>query len=135
MVNRVTGPSKRLSKCNGTIKQIQELPPKHRIFLEECETFHFTHGDLSDQNILINLDTGEITGVIDWEMTGFRRPSSRCVTGGWFNDDSERFLTSEHQDTRGDYQDETPTDAAISATFRLQLGRKSISLSSLPAGS
>jgi len=103
------------------VKRLQKPPPKPCIFLEERETFHFTHGDLSDQNILINPDIGEITGVIDWEMAGFRPPCLAAATGGWFNDDSERFLMSEHQSARGDYKDETPTDTVVRAKFRLQV--------------
>jgi len=36
--------------------------------------FHFAHGDLSQYNILVDLNTGAVTGVIDWEMGGFRPP-------------------------------------------------------------
>ena len=94
----------------GAVKRLQGPPSKPCIFREERETFHFTHDDLSDQNILINPDTGEITSVIDGEMAGFRSLCLVAAAGGWFNDDSERFLMSEHQSARGDYKDETPTD-------------------------
>jgi len=76
---------------------------------------------LHDENILIDPDTGEITGIIDWEMAGFRPPWLAAVAGGWFNDGSERFMMSEHQTARGDYKDDTPTDAIIRAQFRLRL--------------
>jgi Phosphotransferase enzyme family len=36
------------------------------------EIFHFAHGDLNEGNILIDPETGGITGIIDWEMAGFR---------------------------------------------------------------
>ncbi|KIP07758.1 hypothetical protein PHLGIDRAFT_408172 [Phlebiopsis gigantea 11061_1 CR5-6] len=36
------------------------------------DIFHFSHGDLSDTNILVDKETGEITGLIDWEVSGFR---------------------------------------------------------------
>ena len=100
------------------VRQLQQLPLKS---LEERETFHFVHGDFSDSNILINPDTGEITGVIDWEMAGFRPPWLAAVAGGLFNDDRERFLMSEHQSSRDDYKDETPTEAIVRAHFRLRL--------------
>jgi len=103
------------------IKQLQQPPSKSHISLEERETFHFAHGDLSDANILINPDTGEITGIIDWEMAGFRPPWLAAVAGGWFDDDSERFLMSDHESGRGDYRDETPMDAVVRAQFRLRL--------------
>ena len=101
------------------LKQLQQ-PPSKPIFLEVRETFHFAHDDLHDDNILMNPDTGEITGIIDWEMASFRSPWLAAVAGGWFNDDSERFL-SVHQAMRGDYKDDTLTDAIVRAQFRLQL--------------
>ena len=103
------------------VKRLQQSPSKSRISLKERDIFHFTHGDLSESNILINPDTGEITGIIDWEMAGFRPPWLAAVAGGWFNDDWERFLMSEHQSSPGNYQDETPTDAVVRAQFRLRL--------------
>jgi hypothetical protein len=38
----------------------------------EPETFHLAHGDFSSYNVLIDPDTGAVTGIIDWEMAGFR---------------------------------------------------------------
>ena len=103
------------------VKRLQRLPSKSRISLEEGETFHFAHCDFSDSNILINPDTGEITGMVDWEMAGFRPPWLAAVAPGLFNDDWERFLMSEHQTSRGNYKDETPADAIVRAPFRLRL--------------
>ena len=89
--------------------------------LEERETFHLAHGDLSDSNILIDPDTGAVTGIIDWEMAGFRPAWLAAVGGGWFNDDSERFLMTDDQSSRGHHADETPADAITRAHFRLRL--------------
>jgi hypothetical protein len=85
------------------------------------ETFHFAHGDLSEGNILIDLDTVAITGMFDWEMAGFRPAWFSAVAAGWFNDDSGRFLMTYSQSGRGNYIDETPTDALVRAQFRLKL--------------
>jgi hypothetical protein len=82
---------------------------------------HFAHGDLSDFNILVDPATGAVTGVIDWEMGGFRPAWLVTVAGGWFDDDSERFLMSDFQSSRGNHADETPADAALRAHFRLRL--------------
>lgn len=90
-------------------------------FSEEAETFHLAHGDLSSHNILIDPTTGAITGVIDWEMAGFRPAWLAAVGGGWFNDDAERFLVTDDQDTRGNYAGETPGDLRARARFRLAL--------------
>ena len=87
----------------------------------ECRTFHFAHGDLSDDNILIDPSTGAVTGVIDWEMAGFRPPWLAAVGADWFDDDSERFIMTDFQSCRGNHADDTPADAVVSAHFRLRL--------------
>ena len=46
-------------------------------------SFHFSHGDLSDTNILVDKDSGHITGVIDWELSGFRPSWLAAGSGGW----------------------------------------------------
>lgn len=86
----------------------------------QSETFHFAHGDLSEGNILIDPDTGVITGIVDWEMAGFRPAWLSAVAAGWFNDDSECFFMNEYQGGRGNYGDD-PTDALVRAHFRLKL--------------
>jgi hypothetical protein len=88
---------------------------------EAYETFHFSHGDLSNYNILVDPGTGEITGIIDWEMAGFRPVWLAAVGGGWFDDDSERFLMTDDQQSHGNHVDETPMDAIAHAHFRLRL--------------
>lgn len=87
----------------------------------ESGMFHLAHGDFSSYNILIDPDTGAITGLIDWEMAGFRPAWLAAVGGGWFNDDSERFLMTDDQSSRDNYAEETPTDAITRASFRLRL--------------
>ena len=88
---------------------------------EESGMFHLAHGDLSTYNILIDPDTGAVTGLIDWEMAGSRPAWLAAVGGGWFNDDSERFLMTFEQSSRDNYAEETPTDAITRASFRLRL--------------
>lgn len=88
---------------------------------EDSETFHFSHGDLRDYNILVDPHTGAVTGIIDWEMAGFRPAWLAAVGGGWFNDDFERFLVTSDQDTRGNYLDESPSDLCARAKFRSRL--------------
>jgi len=46
---------------------------------------------------LFSLENGMQVGVIDWEMAGFRPAWLATVSGGWFDDDSERFLMSDFQ--------------------------------------
>ncbi|KAG6873287.1 hypothetical protein C0995_000722 [Termitomyces sp. Mi166 len=31
----------------------------------------FSHADLSPENVIVNKETGEVTGIIDWEMAGW----------------------------------------------------------------
>jgi hypothetical protein len=81
------------------------------------ETFHFSHGDLSSWNILVDPDTGAVTGVIDWEMAGFRPAWLAASAPGWFDDDSERFVMSDFQDKRGNYAEDRPGDAVVRAHF------------------
>ena len=78
---------------------------------KESGMFHLAHGDLSSYNILIDPDTGAVTGLIDWEMAGFRPAWLAAVGGGWFNDDLERFLMTDFQSSRDNYAGDTPMDA------------------------
>ena len=54
-------------------------------------------------------------------MAGFRPSWLAAVAVGWFNDDSERFLMTDFQSSRGNHVDETPADAVVRARFRLRL--------------
>ncbi|KIJ28363.1 hypothetical protein M422DRAFT_270363 [Sphaerobolus stellatus SS14] len=51
------------------------------------ETFHFSHGDLHTANILVDPATEAITGILDWEMAGFRPAWLAAVASEWSNDD------------------------------------------------
>lgn len=88
---------------------VQRLYGSSENTLTKCRTFHFAHGDLSDYNILIDPNTGAITGVIDWEMARFRPACIAGVGGGWFDDGSERFLMTDFHCCRGNHVDETPS--------------------------
>jgi len=54
-------------------------------------------------------------------MAGFRPTWLAAVDGGWFDDDSERFLMIDDQSKRGNHADETPPDAITQSQFRLRL--------------
>jgi hypothetical protein len=85
------------------------------------ENFHFCHGDLSVYNILVDPTTGAVTGVIDWEMSGFRPAWLMATAPEWFNDDVDRFLMSSFQESPRNYANETPADALVRAHFRRTL--------------
>ena len=56
----------RYYECNGR-KYEKELPD----MLPRAETSVFTHGDVAPRNIMFDLDTQRITGIIDWENSGW----------------------------------------------------------------
>ncbi|CCA75254.1 hypothetical protein PIIN_09238 [Serendipita indica DSM 11827] len=88
----------------------------------ERESFHFACGDLRLTSILVDRETGKITGVIDREMAGFR-PSWLCaVPGNWFDDDSNRFSMEGPQgDGPFGYDDNTPEDTGLREYFLSEL--------------
>jgi Phosphotransferase enzyme family len=49
---------------------------------KEEERFHLAHGDLSNYDILIDPDTGAVTGLIDWEMAGVSSGVAGCCWRG-----------------------------------------------------
>ena len=103
------------------VKNLYNKSQQSEVSSSNHDRFHFAHGDMSDFNILIDPATGAVTGVIDWELAGFRPAWLAAVGGGWFDDDSERFLMSDFQGSRGNHADETSADAALRAHFRLRL--------------
>jgi hypothetical protein len=72
---------------------------------EECQLFHFCHGDLSYSNILVDNETGSITGILDREASGFYPPWLACRNETYLNDDSCRFVVSEGQHEPEGYDD------------------------------
>jgi hypothetical protein len=48
-----------------------ELAEKYRISLSDNCLIHFAHADMSPEHILLDQKTGNVTGIIDWEMAGF----------------------------------------------------------------
>jgi len=64
---------------------------EYRKLLPDTCTITFAHADLSWENILVEPETGEITGIIDWEMAGFwpewweyRKALSGCRPQPWW---------------------------------------------------
>ncbi|ROT41239.1 kinase-like protein [Sodiomyces alkalinus F11] len=48
-----------------------ELVAKYRSQLADTYDVCFAHADLSWENILVDVSTGQIQGILDWEMAGF----------------------------------------------------------------
>ncbi|KAJ3567085.1 hypothetical protein NP233_g6601 [Leucocoprinus birnbaumii] len=84
--------------------------------------FRFSHGDLHDENILIDPQSGAITGIIDWEAAGFRPSWSVPFGVGWFDEDGERFLFG--ADDPANFEEDSPEDADLRAFFRTQMYRR-----------
>ena len=83
--------------------------------------FHFAHADLSVANLMVDPASGAVTGLVDWEMAGFR-PAWLCATSGtWFDDDSCRFLVEGNQDGPDGYGEDTETDTRLRQVFLAEL--------------
>jgi hypothetical protein len=74
-----TRPNKKLERWafNKVLEVYRTIRPLYRGFIcspsyQPDKTFHFSHGDLSSWNILVDPASGAITGIIDCEMAGFR---------------------------------------------------------------
>ena len=48
------------------------IRPLYTPQVDSSAPFHFAHADLSVANLMVDPGLGEITGLIDWEMAGFR---------------------------------------------------------------
>ena len=93
------------------------IRPLYTPWVNSTAPFHFTHADLNPANLIVDPGSGEITGVIDWEMAGFR-PAWLCATSGtWFDDDSCRFVVEDHQDGPDGYGEDTDTDTVLRQVF------------------
>jgi hypothetical protein len=91
----------------------------------ENPTFHFAHGDLSQANIHLDPDTGAVTGILDWEMSGFRPAWLSAAAPAWFDDDSRRFVADDdQQDGPYGYEDETEDKAKLREHFRSELAAR-----------
>jgi hypothetical protein len=55
-------------------------PPERTGHSTPPDVFHFSHGDLSEVNILLDPETRSVTAVLDWELAGFYPAWMACVT-------------------------------------------------------
>jgi len=97
------------------------IRPQYPASKGDSTTFHFAHGDLSVANILLDPNTGAITGVIDWEMASFRPAWLSAICPGWFNADYCRFVMENDQDGPDGYEDETEEDSQLRQHFNTEL--------------
>jgi hypothetical protein len=95
--------------------------PEYPVSKGNLTTFHFAHGDLSVANILLDPNTGAVTGVIDWEMACFWPGWLAAASPAWFDDDLRTFVVEDHQDGPDGYGDETEDDAEVRLHFNTEL--------------
>lgn len=121
-------------KCVELFQSIQRLYPNSSLFGPSDESkFHFSHGDLHDGNILIDPQSGAITGIIDWEAAAFRPLWAGICGVGWFEEDRQRFIIGS-DDPRNFEDDVDPEDVKLRAFFRTELHRKNPDLFSCFVG-
>ncbi|KAF5353005.1 hypothetical protein D9757_014958 [Collybiopsis confluens] len=84
--------------------------------------FYFSHGDFHDGNILVDPESGSITGIIDWEAAGFRPLWAEIHGVGWFEEDHHRFLHGGKNPEN--FEDDTDSDLQLHAFFCRELYQK-----------
>ena len=93
------------------------VQPLYSIPGAEPQTFHFSHGDLSKANIFLDPETGAVTGMINWEMSGFHPAWLVAAGPAWFDDDSCKFTVDDHQNGPDGYEDLTDDDQKLIEHF------------------
>ena len=89
----------------------------------DASNFRFSHGNLHDGNILIDPQSGAITGIIDLEAAAFRPLWAEVCGVGWFEEDNHRFIIGS-SDPENFSEDTDPEDMELRAFFRTELHKK-----------
>ncbi|KAJ3576832.1 hypothetical protein NP233_g175 [Leucocoprinus birnbaumii] len=112
-------------KCVELFRNIYSLYPNSTVFGPSADQFNFrfSHGDLHAGNILIDLRTGSITGIIDWEGAAFRPLWSVVCGVSWFDEDRQRFLFGS-QNPANFEEDAGIEDAELRAFFRTKMYKR-----------
>ena len=97
------------------------IRPLYAPLVDSSAPFHFAHADLSAANLIVDPKSGKITGLIDWEMAGFRPAWLCAVSGTWFDDDFCRFVAEDRQYGPGGYRHDTETDTMVRQVFLTEL--------------
>ena len=114
-------------KCVELFQSIRNLYPNSTMFGPSADDFRFSHGDLHEGNILIDPQSGAITGIIDWEAAAFRPLWADVCGVGWFEEDNHRFIFGS-QDPENFSEDTNPEDMKLRAFFRTELHKKNPNL-------
>ena len=89
-----------------------ESATKYRNRLPDTHSICFAHADLSWENILIEPDTGKVTGILDWEMAGFW-PSYWEYRKALFGDRAQLWWIAILKDVMQEHRNETEADMEI----------------------
>ena len=113
-------------KCVELFQGVHRLYPTSRLFGSsgDAVNFRFSHGDLHEGNVMIDPQSGRITGVIDWESAGFRPLWSYLSGIGWFNEERHRFIWGPYFDPENFETDQHTYDTTLRAFFRTQMYKR-----------
>jgi len=82
---------------------------KFRSKLPDSHGIAFAHADLSWENILVDPDSGKVTGILDWEMAGFwpgwweyRKALYGARSQSWWRDILRKVIEEYREETDND---------------------------------
>ena len=87
----------------------RELASKYRSQLPDMHGISFAHADLSWENILVDISTGKVNGILGWEMAGFW-PDWWEYRKALFGSRSTSWLIELMRNVMPDYTKETDVD-------------------------
>jgi hypothetical protein len=86
-----------------------EWASRYRDQLPDHHDIRFAHADISWENILVNSETGEVNGILDWEMAGFwpgwweyRKALFGARSQPWWMDVVKEIMTEYPRETEVD---------------------------------
>ncbi|KAK3898667.1 hypothetical protein C8A05DRAFT_47074 [Staphylotrichum tortipilum] len=97
----LVAPVKKAPRPEWASKYRDRLPGHHEI--------RFTHADVSWENILVDSETGDVRGILDWEMAGFW-PAWWEYRKALFGARSEVLWMNVLKEVMTEYREETEVD-------------------------
>ena len=105
----------------GCFEIYDVIRPLYAPPVDSSAPFHFAHADLNAANLIVDPESGEITGVIDWEMAGFRPAWLCAISRTWSDDDICRFVVEDHQHGQYGYGNDTAIETVLRQVFLAEL--------------
>ena len=72
-------------------------------------------------NLIVDPESGKITGLVDWEMADFRPVWLCAISRTWFDNDICRFVVEDHQHGPDGYENDTAIDTVLRWVFLAEL--------------